>query len=262
MNFLVFGIYDLFRNGIIRRILNATELPEGGRAAVLGGGFLLCIVVAYLLGSINWALVISRVVYHDDVRRYGSGNAGTTNILRTYGRKAAILTFVGDTLKGAVAVLFACLVFGYPASEPYYLHLVCAAYLSAFFCIFGHVFPCFSHFKGGKGFATMAGVILVLDPVIFLILFAMYVPLVLLSHYVSLSSIIAAMFYPVLLSSFDSTRPIPLGVHALIAMLIAALIVWCHRSNIKRLLNHTENKFYLKKRAPKEEPTAASEDEE
>lgn len=261
MNFLVWGIYDLFRGGIVRAVLSRVERTDTNHAIVIGCGFLLCIIVSYLLGSINWALVISRIVYHDDIRRYGSGNAGTTNILRTYGRKAAAFTFVGDTLKGTLSILFACVMFGCPRTERYYLFLVAAAYLSAFVCILGHVFPCFSHFKGGKGFATLAGVILVLDPAIFLILFVVYVPFVILSHYISLSSIMVALFYPILLHSFDRVFT-GIGLHVLITLLMGILITWCHRSNIKRLLEGTERKFYLIKKKVSEAPSAKARDEE
>ncbi len=244
-DFLIWGIYDLFRTGVVRSILNRGDLGEVGTATVIGVGFVLCILVSYLLGSVNTALIISKLVFHDDVRHYGSGNAGTTNVLRTFGRKAGIFTFVGDALKGILAVIFACIVFGYPASELNYLYLITATYMSAFFCIFGHVFPCFAHFKGGKGFATMVGVILVLNPPIFLILFALYVPLILMSHYISLCSIIMALLYPFILSTFDTAfTPIPRGINVLFSMMIGLLIVWCHRSNIKRLWEGNERKFY------------------
>ena len=260
MNFWTFGIYDLFRDGLVQWILRSFELDEKGIALVIGGGFLLCIICAYLLGSISWAVIISRTLYHDDVREHGSGNAGTTNILRTYGKKAAALTFAGDTLKGVLAILIACLVFGANPYENFggYWLLMTAAYLSAFLCILGHVFPCFAHFKGGKGFATLLGVILVLDPAVFLLLMVVYFPMVLLTHYISLSSITIALFYPVLLASFDRAF-LGFGTHVLIALLIGLLITWCHRSNIKRLANGTERKFYVGKK--KEEAPAPVEPE-
>ncbi len=264
MNFFVWGIYDLFENGLVNSILSRWQLEGVAKAAVIGAGFLLCIAVAYLLGSVNWALVISKARYHEDIRTVGSGNAGTTNILRTYGRSAAVMTFAGDTLKGVLAVLIACLVFGHPFHEMTdlggYLNLVIAAYLSAFFCILGHVFPCFSHFKGGKGFATMVGVLLVLDPAIFLILFIIYVPLILLSHYVSLSSIVMAMFYPLLLATFDRVFT-GFGTHVLIALMMGLLITWSHRSNIKRLMDGTERKIYLFRKKEIPTSTGSKEDE-
>lgn len=242
---LIWGIYDLFHNGIVRSVVSANTLTESATATLIGVGFALCILVAYLLGSINTAVIISKLAFHDDVRRYGSGNAGTTNVMRTFGRKAGIYTFVGDASKGILAILFACAMFGFPSNEYGYIYLITATYMSAFFCIFGHVFPCFAHFKGGKGFATMVGVILVLNPPIFLILFALYVPLILMSHYISLCSIIMALLYPFILSTFDTAfTDIPRGINVLFALMIGFLITWCHRSNLKRLWEGTERKFY------------------
>ena len=253
MTFWIFGIYNLFENGLINLIRTALQLqPDStGEALLVGGGFLFCTIAAYLLGSINWALVISRTVYHDDVRRHGSGNAGTTNVLRTYGKKAAAFTFLGDGLKGVVAVLLACLVFGFPAklySNPdaftydiRYIQLITACYLSATMAVLGHILPCFSKFKGGKGFATFAWCALVLNPGIFLVLAAIFITIVLGTQYVSLGSVVTVLFYPILLHSFDSAGP-HYGVGGLFALCIAALVVWSHRTNLKRLMNHTENK--------------------
>ena len=262
MNFWTCGIYDLFNNGLVQWLLNTLELDETGRALVVGGGFLLCIVLSYLLGSISFAVLISRAFYHDDVRKYGSGNAGTTNMLRTFGKKAAILTFLGDTFKGVIAILIACLVFGAPHTSGGYWLLVTASYLSAFMCILGHVFPIFAKFKGGKGFATLIAVMAALDPATFLLLMIVYFPMILITHYVSLSSITIAMFYPVLLASFDRAF-LHFGTHVLIALLTGLLITWCHRSNIQRLIAGKERKTYFFKKktpaAPAEESAQASE---
>ncbi len=240
----VWGIFDLFDNGLIRIILESSTNGEWFSALMLGLGFVLCVAVSYLLGSVNTALVVSKCFFHEDVREYGSGNAGTTNVLRTYGKKAAGLTFAGDSLKGIIAILFACLLFGAPETEINYFHLVTASYLSAFFCIFGHVFPCFSQFKGGKGFATMVGAILVLNPFLFVILFILYVPLVLCSHYISLSSVVMALFYPLMLSVIDRVVT-GYGIHVLFTVAIGVLITWAHRDNLRRIFDGNERKFYL-----------------
>ncbi len=246
--FIAIGLQDLFKTGVIRAILpHVTE--EWGRALVLGTGFLLCILFSYLLGSINTALIVSKCFFHDDVRRHGSGNAGTTNVLRTYGKKPAIVTFAGDSLKGVLAVLFACILFGHPISEYPYFHLITAAYLSAFFCIFGHIFPIFSRFRGGKGFATLAGVILVLNPFLFAILLVFYLAMVLLSHFISLSSVVVALFYPLMLSvvsTITTLRP-SFGTDVLFAVMMGVLIAWAHRSNLRRIFDGNERKFYLRK---------------
>lgn len=260
--FIAVGIHDLFKTGILRGLL--TSGPDGStkEAVLLGIGFALCVILSYLLGSINTALIVSKCFFHDDVREHGSGNAGTTNVLRTYGKKAAIITFAGDVLKGVLAVLFACILFGHPKDEYGYLYLFTAVYMSAFFCIFGHVFPVFSRFRGGKGFATLAGVILVLNPFLFLVLFALYVPMVLLSHFISLSSVVAALFYPLMLSTVGkiNTLHIPLGTDVVFATLIAVLITWAHRGNLKRILDGNERKFYLHKKAPAPTPDKESEE--
>ena len=252
VRFSAFGIYDLFENGLIRRITAAGEPGSWQNALAIGIGVVLCIVVSYLLGSINTALIISKRLFKDDIREHGSGNAGTTNVLRTYGKKPAILTFVGDALKVVVAIVFAGLLFGCPASELNYLYLATVSYMSAFFCIFGHVFPIFSHFRGGKGFATLVGSILVLDPFLFVILFIVYVPMVLCSHYISLSSVVIALFYPLMLSAAERWRMnfglLPLGIGVLFSVMIGVLIAWAHRENIKRIYNGTERKFYLGKK--------------
>ncbi|MBE6604292.1 MAG: glycerol-3-phosphate 1-O-acyltransferase PlsY [Ruminococcaceae bacterium] len=252
--FWMWGIYNLFKNGLLNIIRTATNPGEIGEAVLVGCGFMAVIVISYLLGSVNWALVISRVFYHDDVRDHGSGNAGTTNVLRTYGKRAAVFTFLGDGLKGVLAVLVACAIFGYPMIvteinglhhyDVRYVQLVTAAYLAATFAIIGHILPIFAKFRGGKGFATFLLSALVLNPGIWLILIAIFLILVLGAHFVSLGSIVTAAFYPILLSSFDSVYT-QYGIATLFAFCMAALIAWSHRTNIKRLWNHTERKTYF-----------------
>lgn len=258
--FIAIGIQDLFKTGLVRAILSG-EHAEWFDALVMGLGFGLCILISYLLGSINTALIVSKLFFHDDVREHGSGNAGTTNILRTYGKKPAIITFAGDALKGVLAVCVAGLIFGYPITEFGYFHLVTAVYMAGFFCIFGHIFPLFSHFRGGKGFATLAGVLAALNPFLFLVLFCMFVAMVLCSHFISLSSVVVALFYPLMLSVVCeiNTLHMPFGNDVLFAVAMGVLIAWAHRSNLRRIFDGNERKFYLFK--PKTLIASCSENE-
>ena len=250
INFMVWGFYNLFDNGLLHSLISKNALGEEKQALLIGLSFAFCIIFSYLLGSVNFAIVVSRLFYHDDVRRHGSGNAGTTNVLRNYGKKAGALTFAGDGLKGVLSIIVTCLVFACPAEEfRHYFYFITAVYFSAFFCIFGHVFPCFAKFRGGKGFATMALSVIFLNPFIALILAAIFFPLVLMTKYVSLGSVVAALFYPVLLHTFDSMEfsaqvtSTYYGSSTLAALLIGALITWAHRGNIKRIMDHTERKL-------------------
>lgn len=254
VSFLIWGIYNWFENGLLRFLFQKFSFTQGTTALLIGLGFVFCIAASYLLGSVNFALVISKVFYHDDVRNHGSGNAGATNIGRSYGKKAAVLTFLGDGLKGVVAILIACAIFGHSTNDFYYIYLVYASYISAFFCIFGHVFPCFSHFRGGKGFATMAMCVIALNPFIALVLLCLYIPLVAMTRYISLGSVVIALFYPILLHSFD-TVTMRYGIPSVIALMIAALVTWAHRGNLKRIMDRTERKLKLWYKTP-EAPVA------
>lgn len=200
---------------------------------------LLCIAVPYLLGSVNFALVISKVFYRDDIRKYGSGNAGMTNMLRTYGKGAAAATLLCDMLKSVLSVLFGSFLLG----------TTFGGYLAGMFCVIGHIFPVFFKFKGGKGVATVAAMILVLDPLCFLLLAIIFVLLVAATRYISLGSIICMMLYPIITYKLATHGSI--GFPVLFAFIVAALIIFMHRSNIVRLRNHTENKLSFSKKGSK-----------
>ncbi len=264
------GIYNLFTGGLFNLLRDTMNPNERGEALLVGCGLIFVVILSYLLGSVNWALVVSRVFYHDDIRRHGSGNAGTTNVLRTYGIKAAIVTFLGDGLKGVLSIIIACLIFGFPmtggvteagftAYDIRYIHLITAAYLAAFFAMLGHIFPIFSKFRGGKGFATFLFTVMALNPIICLILIAIFIIIVSGTHFVSLGSIVTVAFYPILLGSFDGAIS-GYGINTLFAFLMGAIVIWSHRANLKRLINRTENKtyFFKKKATPgkSEEDTA------
>jgi len=206
--------------------------------------FIGCAAFSYLLGSISFAIIISRAFRQDDVRNYGSGNAGMTNVLRTFGKNCAILTLIGDFAKGIAAVTLSQLaVLLFTESDPIY-----GAYIGGIFALLGHIYPVFFGFRGGKGVMTCAGIAFVIDYRVFLILLVVFLLTVLISRIVSLGSIAIAVFYPLttyLVCHFiDGKTAI---VEAIFAAFLGAIVVYMHRSNIKRLLNGTENRFGGKK---------------
>lgn len=206
--------------------------------------------VAYLLGSVNSAIIISKVFYGEDVRTKGSGNAGTTNMLRNYGALAAVGTLVGDMLKTAISIVVAGIVFGFGYAGPISVSEMC--YVAGLFSIIGHVFPAYYGFKGGKGVLSTATMVLILSPIVFLILIALFIAIVWFSRYVSLGSVVAASLFPVVLHGYFGVFSVQMpGLMALSSILLAVLIVWCHRSNLVRISNRTENKlsFGKKKRS-------------
>ena len=202
----------------------------------------LVIAVSYLLGSINSAIIVSKLVYHDDVRKYGSGNPGTTNMLRAFGKKAALLTLIGDMLKTVISILFAGLLFGF-----HYVGGVSSGdglcYIAGMFAILGHIFPIYYRFKGGKGVLCVATAVCMLSPATFIALFVIFAIIVLGMKYVSLGSIVAVMAYPIILDRLNGH-----SVGTFIAFIIAVIVVYNHRENIKRLLEHKENRLSIGKK--------------
>jgi glycerol-3-phosphate acyltransferase PlsY len=191
-------------------------------------------LAAYLLGSLNGALLMSRLLLGDDIRNHGSGNAGATNVLRTYGVKLTLPVAVWDMGKGVLAVLLGRSLL----PEEYHGGLVVA-----FFVILGHVFPLFFGFRGGKGVITSCAVIMALDPVTAAIALGLFAAIVAITRYVSLGSVCALAVLPVLGILFDRGLP-AIAMYASAAVLIILL----HAANIKRLLKGTENKFSSKKK--------------
>lgn len=200
---------------------------------------LLCIVIPYLLGSINTAIIISKKLYKEDIRNFGSGNAGMTNMHRTYGMKAALLTLTGDCAKQIVSIFFAAFIYGREG-----------AYLASMFCVLGHIAPIFYKFKGGKGVLTAATMILFLNPVVFLFVFLLFVVVVAFSRYISLGSILSAFAYPGILYMYLTfTKTLSSGAFAMISsVVISFIVIFMHRSNIARLANGKENKLCLTKK--------------
>ena len=196
--------------------------------------YIIVAVIAYLLGSISFSVIISKKIAGFDVREKGSGNAGSTNVLRTVGKKAAVLTLICD-------VLIATLV-GKIWKE---LDGALLVQLAGIFVIIGHTFPIFFKFKGGKGVATSLGVLLITNWQIGLICLVFALVLMALTQMVSVGSIGAAILYPVL-TIFITQNYIVTGNYIISSIIIAVLVVFNHRSNVKRLLSGTENRINLK----------------
>lgn len=200
--------------------------------------YILVALVAYLIGSINFAIIFSKKFAGFDLRERGSKNAGTTNVLRTVGKKAAILTLICDMLKGVVSVLLAMLV----AKIWTETDLEILKYLAGLMAIIGHTYPIYYGFKGGKGVATSLGVLLIVNPQIGLICLVFALTIMAFTRWVSLGSILAAILFPILTIFMVDN----MGAK-IISILIGALVVFNHRTNISRLKNGTENKLSLRK---------------
>lgn len=204
---------------------------------------------AYLLGSINSAILISKVIYKDDIRKHGSGNGGMTNMLRTFGGKAALMTFGGDLAKTVIAIVIAGFVFGFYYA-PYGVSVQGYCYVAGLFAVLGHIFPVYYRFKGGKGVLVTFTMAFLLTPLPFSALFIVFAFVYGVSKYISLGSVTVAILYPVMLHGWFalvySSRMD--GLISLSAIILACLIVWCHRENLKRIGERKERKTYLRKK--------------
>ena len=201
--------------------------------------YIIISLIAYFIGSISFSVIFSRKFAGFDVRDKGSGNAGTTNVLRTVGKKVAALTLLCDILKGVLAIAIAVI-----ASKIWTdVNLEILKYLAGFFAILGHTFPIFFEFRGGKGVATALGVLITLDGKVGLICLVFALILIALTKMVSVGSILAAILFPILMVFMGNVR----FEAIIISLFIALLVIFNHRSNIKRIQNGTENKLSFKK---------------
>ena len=190
---------------------------------------LLVVVLGYFLGSISSGVLLSKAIKKSDIRAQGSGNAGTTNMLRIHGRYMALITFLCDVLKGVIAVFIGKALVGGELG----------GILGVLGAVLGHNFPIFFGFKGGKGIATSFGSLLFVYPVQTLAAFAIFLILVYITHYVSVGSIAAAFFLPVLVMLTTPFHPV---IWAIVVFL-GAMAIYRHKTNIVRLLQHKENKL-------------------
>jgi glycerol-3-phosphate acyltransferase PlsY len=193
-------------------------------------------LAGYLLGSINSAIIVSHLLYRKDIRLQGSGNAGMTNMLRVYGKKAGGLTALGDLLKAVLAVLLARWIMAQSAGS---LPLD-PGYLAGLFVLIGHVFPLYFRFRGGKGVMPALGIVLLVDLAAFLILLAVAVPVLLVSRTMSLVSLISALLLPAVTWILSRVRQADPLYAVLLTLLYAILVIVSHRENIKRLIRRSE----------------------
>ena len=229
---------------------------------------LLAAVAGYLLGSINWSIILTRLFKHkEDIRKYGSGNAGMTNVLRTVGKVPAILTFVGDFVKCVAAVLLAYLIMylaffllGLPVS---YELVKAGQYIAGMACVMGHIFPVYYGFRGGKGVVASAAMIALLDWRAFLLVIGTFLLVFLWKRIVSLASVVCAVAYPVytfLLVYFFDFSGSPLQGNAgrslwyllfvtAASLFIGGTVLIKHRSNIGRLRRGEEKPVVFGKKS-------------
>lgn len=213
---------------------------------------LLAAVFGYFLGSLNFSIIIVRIMKGKDIRTMGSKNAGLTNTYRCCGATCAILTLIGDLCKGVFAVSLSKMVAtalnaGFkPDNDTLYI-----GFIAGFFAIIGHVFPIYYHFKGGKGVLVGVSSFLVIEPRVFLALIIIFAVILALSKYVSVSSVIATAYCPlaVLLMSWivDGCSFGRSFLYMALCLPMAAMVIYMHRTNIERLKNGTESKFSFRR---------------
>jgi acyl phosphate:glycerol-3-phosphate acyltransferase len=216
-------------------------------------------IISYLLGSISFSIIFTKLFNNVDIRTMGSGNAGATNVLRSVGTKAAIFTFIFDFLKGAISVIIGKAVFGYfcdmAGASPMIVQY--GAYIAGMACVIGHIYPIYFGFKGGKGVLTSAAMIALIDWRVFIVVISIFIIVFLITRIVSLSSMLAAGSFPIatfLITYFLDYRNGGMSpevtltyvwVTSVIALIMALTIIYEHRSNIERIKNGTEKKLTI-----------------
>lgn len=206
------------------------------------------VILSYLFGSLNSAIVVCRLVKHDDIRKYGSKNAGLTNVLRVYGKGLALVTLLCDLFKGVFAVVMSRVITGNVLGITFFGDWLFIGYAAGLAVELGHVFPVFYGFRGGKGVLVACTTLLAVDPISMLTALAAFIITVAISKYVSLGSIVAAVVNPIATmiyqSCFDTDG---MWINVIIATAISAIIIIKHRTNIIRLIHGNENKLSFKK---------------
>ena len=207
---------------------------------------ILCIGIGYLFGLIQSGYLYGRTK-HMDIRQYGSGNAGSTNVLRVMGVKAGAIVFFGDFFKAVAAMVLVRMLFKNCTMGTDLL-----AMYAGFGVTLGHNFPCYLHFKGGKGIASMAGILTAMDFRIMVVCIILFVTVVAITRYVSLGSILVSITFCSMLIYFGSRGCYAVAPECLtelygVGIVLVVMAIWRHRANIKRLLSGTENKIGVKK---------------
>lgn len=215
---------------------------------------LLAALLGYFLGSLNFAIIVVKLMKGKDIRTMGSRNAGLTNTLRCCGKSCALLTLIGDLGKGVFAVWLSRLIALkleagiQPDNDVLYI-----GFIAGFFAILGHIYPIYYNFKGGKGVLVGVSAFLIIEPRVFLALIVIFAVMLALSKYVSLSSIIATAYCPlaIFLMSLvvDNNTFIRSIIYTLMSIPMVTIVIYMHRSNIERLKEGTESKFTFKSKA-------------
>ena len=201
---------------------------------------LFIIPIAYLIGSISFAVIVSKCMRLPDPHSYGSGNPGATNVLRTGNKLAAVLTLIGDTLKGYFAVMLARVLLGDESlTSTVNSWLLCGVVIAVFL---GHLFPIFHGFKGGKGVATACGILFGINWILGIATLGTWIVVATFMRYSSLAALAAAVFGPIYFVFLFGFQPMGIAL-----LIICLLLIWRHRSNIKNLLNGTETRIGSKK---------------
>ncbi len=203
----------------------------------------LLIPLAYLIGSISFAVVVSKCMRLPDPYSYGSGNPGATNVLRTGNKRAAVLTLLGDALKGFLAVILARLVLGEAmVTQSAAAWIFCGVVIAVFL---GHLYPLFHGFKGGKGVATACGILFGINLTLGIATLATWLIVAFFLRYSSLAALAAAIFGPIYFVFLFGFQPMAIALSV-----VCALLIWRHRSNIRNLMNGTETRIGKKKTPP------------
>ena len=194
--------------------------------------YIIIIIIAYLLGNISTSYIVAKQLSGVDIRTQGSGNAGSTNVLRTLGKKAGALTFIGDVLKGLIAVLIAKMIANFVNLDE-----TTCAYLAVVAVVLGHNYPVFLGFKGGKGVATSLGSMLGMNPVVALLCLGFFIIIVAITKYVSLGSILGIGLSPIIMIITHNYKGI------LVTLFLTLSEIITHRGNIKRVINGCDEKL-------------------